>query len=450
MNRVLKFFATGRDAPLIEDQTRVSALYKKHRWRIMTAITFGYGIAYTCRLALSVVKKPLIDGGIFNAQELGLISSAIFYSYAFGKLTNGFLADHANLKRFLSFGILMSALINIAMGWTPLLWVWVVLWALNGWFQGIGAPSAMVSITNWFSNNERGRWYGFFSMGHPTGEGLTYVVIAGLVTLFGWRAGFMGPGLTCVAVAFIMHYLLQDRPKTLGLPLVADWRNDHGAPVVDTGQKAPSVWSLQKSILKLPSIWILALASSMMYVTRYAVVNWGILFLQETKGYSLVEAGSLLGLNTIAGLIGSLSYGYISDKFFHAKRPPVTLICGLLELLALSIIFLSPLASVTLLSFAFILYGFSISGLLVSLGGLFATDIAPKKAAGAAMGIIGVFSYLGAATQDLISGYFIEKGTTIVDGVRHYDFSSAIIFWVGASVLSLILATSLWKAKVSD
>jgi OPA family sugar phosphate sensor protein UhpC-like MFS transporter len=103
-----------------------------------------------------------------------------------------------------------------------------------------------------------------------------------------------------------------------------------------------------------------------------------------------------------------------------------------------------------LLSFAFILYGFSISGLLVSLGGLFATDIAPKKAAGAAMGIIGVFSYLGAATQDLISGYFIEKGTTIVDGVRHYDFNSAIIFWVGASVLSLILATSLWKAKVSD
>jgi OPA family sugar phosphate sensor protein UhpC-like MFS transporter len=450
MNSVVKFFATGKDAPPIEDPSRVNALYKRHRWRIMVAITFGYGVAYTCRLALSVVKKPLIDEGIFSAQELGLISSAIFYSYAFGKLTNGFLADHANLKRFLSFGILMSATINIAMGWTPLLWVWVVLWALNGWFQGIGAPSAMVSITNWFSNNERGRWYGFFSMGHPTGEGLTYVVIAGLVTLFGWRAGFMGPGLMCVLVAFVMYYLLQDRPKTLGLPLVADWRNDHGTPVVDTGEKAPSVWALQKSILKLPPIWILALASSMMYVTRYAVVNWGILFLQETKSYSLVEAGSLLGLNTIAGLVGSLSYGFISDKFFHARRPPVTLICGLLELFALSIIFLSPLASITLLSFAFILYGFSISGLLVSLGGLFATDIAPKKAAGAAMGFIGVFSYLGAATQDLISGFFIERGTTIVDGVRHYDFSTAIVFWVGASALSLILATSLWKAKVSD
>jgi MFS transporter, OPA family, sugar phosphate sensor protein UhpC len=450
MNSIVKFFATGQDAPLIEDQSRINTLYKRHRWRIMVAITFGYGVAYTCRLALSVVKKPLIDDGIFSAQQLGLISSAIFYSYAFGKLTNGFLADHANLKRFLSFGILMSALINIAMGWTPMLWVWAVLWGLNGWFQGIGAPSAMVSMANWFSNNERGRRYGFFSMGHPIGEGLTYVGIAGLVTLLGWRAGFMGPGLTCIAVAFIMYYLLQDRPRTLGLPLVADWRNDHGAPVVDTGEKAPSVWTLQKSILKLPPIWILALASSMMYVTRYAVVNWGILYLQEAKGYSLVEAGSLLGINTVAGIIGSISYGYISDKLFHARRPPVTLICGMLEIAALSIIFLSPLANATWLSIAFVMYGFSISGLLVSLGGLFATDIAPKKAAGAAMGFIGVFSYLGAATQDLISGFLIDKGTTIVDGARHYDFSSAIMFWVGASVLSLLLATSLWNAKVSD
>jgi OPA family sugar phosphate sensor protein UhpC-like MFS transporter len=122
----------------------------------------------------------------------------------------------------------------------------------------------------------------------------------------------------------------------------------------------------------------------------------------------------------------------------------------LMELVALGIIFLSPLADATLLSFAFVLYGFSISGLLVSLGGLFATDIAPKKAAGAAMGVIGVFSYLGAATQDLVSGYFIEKGTTFVNGVRHYDFSVVTTFWVGASVLSLLLATSLWNAKVRD
>jgi MFS transporter, OPA family, sugar phosphate sensor protein UhpC len=450
MKKVFKFFATGSDAELIADDKIINSLYKKYRLQVMLAITVGYAFAYTCRLALSVVKKPLIDGGIFNVQELGLISSAIFYTYAFGRLANGFLADHANIKKFLAFGVFVSALINIAMGWTPLLLVWVILWGLNGWFQGFGSPSGMVSMANWFSNNERGRRYGIWSIAHPIGEGLTYVGIAGLVSYFGWRAGFLGPGFICIVIAILIYAFAQDRPRTLGLPLVADWRNDHGTPVIKEEGKSPSIWELQKSILKFPSIWILAIASCAMYVTRYAMVNWGIFYLQEAKGYSLVGAGSLLGLNTVAGIVGCLTYGYVSDKLFHARRPPVTLIFGLLEICALSIIFLSPLKDPAFLSLAFLLYGFSISGLIISLGGLFATDIAPKKAAGAAMGFIGVFSYLGAATQDLISGYLIDKHTTIVNGVRHYDFSPVTILWVGASVVSLVLATSLWRVKASD
>ena len=66
------------------------------------------------------------------------------------------------------------------------------------------------------------------------------------------------------------------------------------------------------------------------------------------------------------------------------------------------------------------------------------------------MGVIGIFSYIGAAVQESISGNLIEKGTTMVDGVRVYDFSQPIIFWIGAAVLSLILATSLWRTKISD
>ncbi len=96
---------TGEDRPLLTDEGLIDKLYKRHRLRIMLAITIGYGIVYTCRLALSMVKKPLIDGGIFTPVELGIIGSALFYTYAFGKLTNGFLADHMNLKFFFAFGV---------------------------------------------------------------------------------------------------------------------------------------------------------------------------------------------------------------------------------------------------------------------------------------------------------------------------------------------------------
>ena len=415
----------------------------------MLAITLGYGIAYTCRIGLSVVKKPLIDGGIFTANELGLIGSAIFYGYAFGKLVNGFLADHANVKRFLTAGVFCSAVINICMGWSPLLWAWVMLWALNGWFQGFGAPSGIVAMSHWFSNRERGRYYGIWSSAHAIGEGLTFIGSSTLVAYFGWRAGFMGPGLICIILAFGMYLLLQDRPRTLGLPTVADWKNDHGLPVVAGSGPKKSTWQLQLSILKLPSIWVLAVASALMYMTRYGMSSWGILYLQEQKGYSDIQAGSMLAVYPLAGLAGAVSYGFISDKLFGARRPPVNLICGVLEIGALVTIFFGP-AHAGLLTCAYLVYGFTITGLVTSIGGLFAVDIAPKKAAGAAMGFIGVFSYIGAALQERISGYLIGKGTTIGGGVRHYDFHNAVMFWLGTSVLSLLLASSLWRAKARD
>ena len=450
MRNPLRWFATGEDRPLLADAGRIDRLYKRHRFAVMSAMTLGYGVAYTCRLGLSVVKKPLIDGGIFSAEELGIIGSAIFYAYAFGKLVNGFLADHANLKRFWCAGVLASALINIAMGGSTLLWVWVALWALNGWFQGFGAPAGIVALSQWFSNSERGRYYGIWSTAHSIGEGLTFVGLAGLVTLFGWRGGFVGPGIICVALAFLLYPFVQDRPRTLGLPSVADWKNDHGAPVAGGAGKPPTTWQMQLSILKLPSIWVLAFACATMTMTRYAMNSWGMLYLQESKGYSDLGAGGMLALNPLAGLAGCVAYGFISDKVFAARRPPVNLICGVLEILALVIMFSAPPGHPLLLTVAFLLYGLSINGLITSLGGLFAADIAPKKAAGAVMGFIGVFSYVGAAVQERISGHLIRQGTTIIDGVRHYDFHNAILFWVGTSVVSLILATSLWRVKASD
>ena len=448
--KFFRLFASGPDQPLLSDPKEIDRLFRFHRIRIMAAITLGYGFAYTCRLALSVVKKPLIDSGVFSADELGMIGSAFFYTYAFGRLTNGFLADHANIKRFYPAGLLVSALVNLMMGWTSLFWFWVVLWGLNGWFQGFGSPASVVAMSHWFSNRERGRYYGIWSTAHSLGEGLTFMGTATLVSAISWQAGFIGPGLFCMLTVAGLYYYLQDRPRALGLPTVADWQNDHAASSESSNTQGTSTTQLQWQILRRPAMWILGLSCAAMSATRYAINSWGILYLQESKGYSLVEAGSILGLNTIAGIAGCAAYGFISDRFFAARRPPVTLIYGLVEILAMILIFFMPGHHPTLLTISFVLYGFSLSGILAALGGLFAIDIASKKASGAAMGFIGVFSYLGAAMQERLSGYLIQKGMTIIEGVRHYDFQGPILFWLSTSIISMVLAASLWRVKASD
>ena len=79
-----------------------------------------------------------------------------------------------------------------------------------------------------------------------------------------------------------------------------------------------------------------------------------------------------------------------------------------------------------------------------------AVDIASKKASGAALGLIGNASYLGAGIQDAISGYLIGDNHTTINGVDAYDFSTVKMFWLGAAVLSLICALFVWNAKVKD
>jgi OPA family sugar phosphate sensor protein UhpC-like MFS transporter len=196
-------------------------------------------------------------------------------------------------------------------------------------------------------------------------------------------------------------------------------------------------------------MWIVAVSSGLMYVTRYAINSWGVLYLQEIRGYTLLEAGFFLSVNTIAGIVGSIAYGYLSDRVFDARRPPANLIFAIVEVLALLVIFYGPNNDFVLV-IAFAFYGAALSGLMASIGGLFGVDIAPRGATGAAMGFVGAFSYLAAASQENISAALISGGMTVVNGTRVYDFEPAIMFWVGCSVLSMLLAATLWNTKVRD
>lgn len=447
MTALLRSFATRPDAPRLTDTAEIDRLYRRNRIRVMLAITAGYGLIYTCRLAIGVVKKPMIDQGIFTPAELGTIGSALFYAYAVGKLTNGFLADHANMRRFLAAAFLLTALCNILMGFATSVVLAALIWGLNGWFQSFGAPGGVVAMTAWFSNRERGRAYGVWSTAHSIGEGLTFLVVGGLVGLLGWQWGYWGPGIIGIIAAIGVYALVQDRPATLGLPPVNEWKNDRYQE--GETESARSTRALQFSVLKIPAIWVLALASATTYVTRYAINSWGILYLQEVRDYSLAMAGTLLMISTLAGIAGAVAYGFASDKLFNARRPPANLMFAILELVGLGIIFFGP-ANTPVLIVGMLLFGMGLTGLVTSLGGLFAVDIAPKRAAGAAMGVIGIFSYIGAAVQEQVSGMLIDRNMVVAGADRTYDFGPAIWFWIGSSVISMLLAASLWRAKLRD
>lgn len=437
---VLSLFATG--APVPQMALSAEALkkeYERRRWQVFLAVTFGYGFFYVVRVNLSVVKKPLLDEGIFTASELGAAGSALLAVYAFGKLFNGMISDRANIGRFMAFSLFAAALINFMLGFNESFTILLLFWGLNGWFLSAGSAPSVVALSRWFSPREIGSRYGVWSCSHNIGEALTFLLTSVLVSWMGWRWGFFGPALIAVVAAAGLLRFVHDKPASLGLPPVEQYKGDESAKARPRGR----VWEMQKLALKSPLIWILGLATANLYVARYGLEHWGVLYLQESKSYGMTTAGAMMGLCPIAGMLGGAVSGILSDRYFNARRNALALALGLMETAGLLLLWLGPPDILLVDVAALLIYGFAMGGLLVFLGGLMAVDFAPPEAAGAAMGMVGCFAYLGASLQDLATGFILDQGT----GGRTGQYSTLFVFWIGTTVLSLLLTTVLWNAK---
>ena len=96
------------------------------------------------------------------------------------------------------------------------------------------------------------------------------------------------------------------------------------------------------------------------------------------------------------------------------------------------------------------LFEFRLGCMVFYIGGLWAVDLLPTKAAGSVKGIIGIFSYIGAATQDWVSGLLINNSKTTINGIDSYNFDTAFIFWISASIIAILIPLTLWKEKPND
>jgi OPA family sugar phosphate sensor protein UhpC-like MFS transporter len=396
------------------------------RHRLLVAITLGYGFSYIGRLALGVVKKPLIDQGIYSPATLGTMGSALFAGYAIAKLFNGFIADHVNVRLFIALGVTGSALCCFALGSITDASVATALAALNGIFQSFAAPGCIIAIAATYGNTDRGRAYGIWSTSHSIGEAITFLVLGAAVGALGWQVGFRGAaGFGLIAAGLILALMPRRLERREAKPDRA------------------RLFRAQLAVLKLWPVWLLGLASAASYVTRYGIDSWGILYLEEARGYGAAQAGTLLMAANLAGIAGSLALGYISDLLFGGWRPPANLLFGLCEVLGLLLLFFVP--SPIALWAGMLVFGVGVGGVNASIGGLFAVDLAPPACVGAVMGMVGSFSYLGSAVQERVSGTLIQAGLRKVNGVNRYDFSGAIAFWIGAAVVSMLLSLLLWR-----
>ena len=462
ISAIKSFYRISKPSAEKVEEAKQEKLFKAFGFQTFLAGTIGYSLYYVCRTSLNVVKKPILDSGMLDASQLGLIGSVLLFAYAIGKFVNGFLADHCNIKRFMATGLIVSAAANFTLGIlgfasesmpTMLLFtLFAIMWGINGWSQSMGAPPAIIGLSRWLPLSKRGTFYGFFSLSHNLGEWLSFLFVGILVSVAGWQWGFVGSSIAGVVGVIVIVFLMHDNPQSKGLPSVEEMSGE--AKVEE--KKQESTGELQKMVLKTPAVWILAAASAFMYIARYAINGWGVLFLQEEKGFSLTEATSIISINALLGIFGTVLSGWVSDKLFRSDRYIPALIFGAMNTVAL-VLFLFGGDSWWINITAMVLFGISIGVLICFLGGLMAVDIVPRKATGAALGVVGMASYVAAGIQDVVSGWLIDGNSTMIEKLdeatgqmvqaTQYDFTSVALFWVIASAISFLLPVLNWKYR---
>lgn len=424
---------------------RTDAEYRKLRLQVFIGIFVGYAGYYLVRKSFSLAMPHLIIEQGFTKGQLGVALSAISIAYGLSKFLMGNVSDRSNPKYFLFSGLLISSLITFIFGFaswaTTSVWSMFVLLFINGWVQGMGWPACGRTMVHWFSGNERGKTVSVWNVAHNVGGGLmAYLFGLGMIWFNDWHSAFYLLASIAALVAFFVLMVMRDTPQSCGLPAIEEYREDYPADYSGKHEQELSAKQIFLSyVLNNKLLWYIAIANAFVYLIRYGVLDWAPTYLHEVKDFTFDKGSSAYAFYEWAGIPGTLLCGWISDRWFKGRRSPAAILYMLLVLVAVIVYWLNPVGNPNVDIAALVAIGFLIYG-PVMLIGLYALELVPKKAAGTAAGLTGLFGYLGGAlVANITLGYTVDA----------FGWDGGFILLVGGCLCAIALITMTLKHEIA-
>jgi sugar phosphate permease len=420
------------------DPCLAACSYRRWRARVFGAVWLGYGAYYLCRVNISVAIPGIMAEFGLSKTAMGAITTSLFVAYAAGQLINGQLADRFGGRRLLMAGALGSAALCFAFGFAGAAAVMTALWLVNGYFQAMGWTSTVKTMANWFAPRSRGRMSGWLGTSYQVGNAYAWLLAGYLVATAGWRWAFWAPAAILAAVGVLVYAVLRDAPEQVGLPCI----ECEGRPPAAAQDNAPAPaylglgFTLRQSVAN-PLIWLLGIAFMSFQLVRYGLMVWAPTYLFDTQGGNIRAVTLQVIALPLAGSLGSVLSGWMTDRFFQSRRAPVVVV-QLVLLAAFTFVFPHLPRGHMWLSVGFLmLIGATTYGPDVLMAGTLAMDVGTRKAAGSAAGLIDSLGYVGASVTAVMSGWLAD----------HVGWSWAFVLWAGGALLAAGLMAPLWNYR---
>ncbi len=422
-----------------KNSASINKTYDFWRKNLMLSMIIGYATFYLTRKSVNFVMPVMQTELHLDKGDIGWIASLFYLTYGLSKFLSGIFHDQYGYRWFMGAGLVMTGVMNIIFAYCLSFPALLLVWALNGFFQGWGWPPCARLLTHWYSRNERGFWWGLWNISINLGGMSIPLLTAWLATHFSWQIALVIPGLIGIVMGLWLCMQLKGTPAEKGLPTVGVWRRD----IFELRQEqvsppTPMLTILKESILFNRMIWLLGFSYILIYLIRMAINDWGNIWLSETHGANLLSANAILSLFEMGGLLGALCSGWGSDLLFRGQRAPMILLFSLGLFIAVTALWLMPIHHYALLAACFFSIGFFVFGPQMLIG-LAATEYCHKNAAGTVTGYLGLYAYLGAA----IAGWPLSQV------MAHYGWTGMFVLLTSAAALMGLLLMPLLIADVS-
>ena len=455
----LDFMAPPKASEKLVPAEKVKSEYTAMRWKVFIGIYLGYAAYYLVRKNLSFAGADMVELGYIDKVGLGDAMAGMPIAYAVSKFLMGGLSDRSDARKFMTIGLIISALVMIIAGIMPYTKnfgattaILFVLTCLTGWFSGMGWPPCGRVMSQWFSTNERSFKMSVWNTAHNIGSsGLAWLATIGggsILLLFGvseaeagWREAFIIPAIAALAVAGLCWWFIRDTPESCGLPPIDKYRNDFSGAKAKKGEenKIPFKTLFVDYVLKNKMLWLIGIANILVYLVRNGISDWLPIYLQDVHEIAKSESKNLYAYHMIAAIPGTLIAGWLSSKFFQGRCAPVNVICMAVTALgafiywqAASIATQFGIEYIDVVKLALVITGFAVYG-PVAMISIQAIAVVPKNAAGTAAGFMGLLGYL-------IGDAFLSKiafGRVVESGANGWDLTFLGFF--GASVIAAVI-----------
>lgn len=415
--------------------------YESWRRQIFSITWLAYAGFYLTRKAFSVakneLKKPEVLG--LTKGQMSLMDGTYSAAYAIGQFFWGTLGDRFGPRRVVLFGMMASLLTCALMGLSTTAFLIGVLFTAQGLWQASGWAPLAKNMGEFFSQRERGTIMGFWCTNYALGGFIASIVAGYAAQWWGWRYAFIVPAGLLLLIWLAFWALQRDRPEDIQLPPIEEYHGERPEVIIagdSPAQEREATWTVVLDVLRNHMVWFLASVYFLVKPTRYLLLFWSPVYIAERLGTNTADSGILSSMFDLAGPVGTLLGGVISDKIFSAKRMPIcVLACLILAGLMIAFPFL-PLTRATMGIGMFVI-GFLIFIPDSLISGAAAIDFGTKKGASTANGLINGCGSLGQMIGVMLPGA-VQK----MVGQGH-DIWHAIFIGLGISlaIAGLLLST---------